>query len=349
MLVPSRLFIHAPNIHRGGGKALLIALLNHVPANVELCLVMDDRLVLPGLLPDRVNRVKPSIIGRIKAEKWLHKEVAYDDTVLCFGNLPPLFRLRGTVVVFIQNRYLVDSGNLREFSLKTRLKIRLEKLWLALCLKNVDEILVQSPSMKNLLGKMVNGTPVKVIPFIVHADGYSRNCAQSTGLEAREFDFLYIASGEPHKNHRKLILAWCRLASENLYPTLLLTLDQVECFDLCDWIRQKTEQHQLKVTNIGNLSSDEVGKLYTRARALIYPSTLESFGIPLIEASQAGLAVVASELDFVRDVLDPVETFDPDSSVSIARAVKRYLKLPEQALPLQDAASFLEHVLRNLK
>lgn len=347
--MPPRLFIHAPNIHRGGGKALLIALLTHVPANVELCLVLDERLVLAGDLPDRVKRVKPSIIGRVGAEKWLHKEVASDDTVLCFGNLPPLFRLRGTVIVFVQNRYLVDTGNLMEFPFKTRLKIRAEKLWLSLCLKNTDEIVVQSPSMKSLLGNMAKGTPVNVMPFMVHTDGYSRHFAQLNELEAREFDFLYVASGEPHKNHRKLISAWCRLAGENLYPTLLLTLDQVECFDLCEWIRQKTERHQLKVTNIGDLRSDEVGKLYARARALVYPSTLESFGIPLIEASQAGLAVVASELDFVRDVLDPVETFDPDSSVSIARAVKRYLKLPEQALPLQDAASFLEHVLRNLK
>ncbi|MDC1287114.1 glycosyltransferase [Gammaproteobacteria bacterium] len=327
----------------------MTALLKQVPANVELCLVMDDRLVLSGGLPGCVKRVKPSIAARFAAEKWLHKEVGSDDTVLCFGNLPPLFGLRGRVIVFIQNRYLVDTGNLREFSIKTRLKIRLEKLWLAFCLKNVDEILVQSPSMQKLLGNTANGTPVNLMPFMVNANGYSRNSIPSIELEASEFDFLYVASGEPHKNHRKLISAWCQLASENLYPSLLLTLDQVECFDLCEWIKQKTEQHQLKITNMGNLHSDEVGQLYTRATALIYPSTLESFGIPLIEASQAGLAVVASELDFVRDVLDPVETFDPGSSISIARAVKRYLKLPEQALPLRDAASFLEHVLRNLK
>lgn len=68
--------------------------------------------------------------------------------------------------------------------------------------------------------------------------------------------------------------------------------------------------------------------------------------MPLVEARQAGLQVVASELDFVRDVLDPDETFDPDSSISIARAVKQFLGISEQGLPLHDASGFMKYILR---
>jgi hypothetical protein len=50
-------------------------------------------------------------------------------------------------------------------------------------------------------------------------------------------------------------------------------------------------------------------------------------------------------LDFVRDVLDPEETFDPYSAVSIKRAVKRFLKLLKSSLPLVDAKEFLQYVL----
>ncbi len=59
--------------------------------------------------------------------------------------------------------------------------------------------------------------------------------------------------------------------------------------------------------------------------ALIFPSKTESLGLPLIEAASAGLPIIASELDFVRDVCVPNETFDPYSSTSISRAVKRLL------------------------
>ena len=55
--------------------------------------------------------------------------------------------------------------------------------------------------------------------------------------------------------------------------------------------------------------------------------------------------MLASELDYVRDVVDPEESFDPASPVSIARAVKRFLGIPEPALPLRDAETFVRELL----
>ena len=154
-----------------------------------------------------------------------------------------------------------------------------------------------------------------------------------------------MASGDTHKNHRKLIGAWCLLAKEGLFPSLRLTIDDQEFPELCAWINRQSEQNKLDVENMGNLDHGEVKKLYARVDALIFPSTLESFGIPLIEARQAGLPVLASELDYVRDVLDPDQSFDPSSEVSIARAVKRFIGLNESALPLVDAKDFFAHIL----
>jgi len=51
----------------------------------------------------------------------------------------------------------------------------------------------------------------------------------------------------------------------------------------------------------------------------------------------------------VRDVLDPEQTFDPESPISIARAVKRFMGIDEHALPLLDAKSFLDHVIGKAK
>jgi hypothetical protein len=55
--------------------------------------------------------------------------------------------------------------------------------------------------------------------------------------------------------------------------------------------------------------------------------------LPLIEAHEAGVDILASEMDFVRDVVDPVQSFNPFSPISIAKSVKRYLKVTE--FPLQ--------------
>ena len=69
---------------------------------------------------------------------------------------------------------------------------------------------------------------------------------------------------------------------------------------------------------LGVLTHGQMKQLYSQVHALIYPLTFELFGLPLIEARQAGLAILAAELDYVRDVLDPDQSFDPLSELSIA-------------------------------
>jgi glycosyltransferase involved in cell wall biosynthesis len=160
-------------------------------------------------------------------------------------------------------------------------------------------------------------------------------------------DFVYVGSGESHKNHRRLIDAWILLAQEGCHPSLALTVDVAEFPDLCDLIEAQKRIHGLRIENKGALPPSRVAELYKCSGALIYPSTLESLGLPLIEARNAGLAVLAGELDYVRDVLNPEETFDPNSAVSIARAVKRFRRMAEPALQIVDAGVFVDSLQRD--
>lgn len=343
-----KLIIHATNVHQGGGGALLSALLEAVQGDCQTMALIDGRMALPANMPENlaIKLVEPSIRQRFSAEWWLTQNVRPQDLVLCFGNLPPLFKLRGHVVVFVQNRYLVDDVKLNGFPLKTRVRLWIERIWLSGGMANVDEFVVQTPSMKRLLEVRTNGKiPVRVLPFMAKHEEYVRRTRPPEIQKEKGFEFLYVASGEPHKNHRQLIEAWCLLAKGGLFPKLTLTLDRARFAELCDWVKQKIEQCRLNVENVGSVPHAQVRQLYDRAGALIYPSTFESFGLPLIEARQAGLPVLASELDYVRDVLDPEQTFDPESSISIARAVKRFMGMDELPLSLLDATRFIASVL----
>ena len=343
----SRMFIHATNVHQGGGRALLGALLKAHTGSYAKFALLDSRMLLPEGMPDgvQIKRVKPSLIERLKAERWLADNVRPEDVVLCFGNLPPLFKLSGRTVVFIQNRYLIDDVGLDDFPLKIRARLGMERLWLASKIGNADEFVVQTPTMKSLLERRVQGKkPVRILPFMTGPDGYARS-GSPAAVQAREnFDFLYVATGEPHKNHRRLFEAWRLLAGDGLFPSLRLTLDEHRFPALCRDI-DELRQQGLKLTNMGTLPHNDVLALYKTVDALIYPSTFESFGLPLIEARQSGLPVLAPELDYVRDVLDPEQTFDAGSAQSIARAVKRFMGQEEPSLPLQDAAAFIKGVL----
>lgn len=341
----SRIVIHATNIHQGGGRSLFLPLLKILPKDTVI--FVDERMLLPSDMACDIEiiRVKPSILHRLLAEKWLSRVVKKNDVVLCFGNLPPLIKLTGHTVVFVQNRYLIDDVSLRGFPLAVQLRLAIERMWLSGSKCNVDEFVVQTPTMQKLLEQKTLGRyPIRVLPFVSISHGYVRRLMQSNLQYQHNHDFVYVASGEPHKNHLRLIDAWCLLAEEGFFPTLCLTLSESRFSGLCQDIDMMRQRYGLKVSNLGELSHSDVLRLYQNAWAAIYPSTFESFGLPLIEARQAGLPVLASELDYVRDVLDPEQTFDPISPVSIARAVKRFIDEDEQPLPLLDASQFLASI-----
>lgn len=347
-----KLIIHATNISQGGGKSLLSALLAALPCDVEILAQLDSRMPLPVDMPKnlKIRFVEPSILQRLLSEWWLSKNVKSTDLVICFGSLTPLLKLQGHTAVFVQNRYLIERNSLIGFPLKTRLRLIFERTWLALTSLNADEFIVQTPAMKTalLLSGCVEKQLVHVRPFVNVSEGYQRTKNNQKNCHiAKKYDFIYVASGESHKNHRQLVEAWCLLAEQHLFPSLCLTLDENVSTELCAWIDEKKNSCGLKIDNVGFLPHEQVLELYSQVQALIYPSRFESFGLPLIEASQAGLPVLSAELDYVRDVLDPEQSFDPDSPVSIARAVKRYLGVAESSLQITDAKHFLSLLLKD--
>lgn len=341
-----RLFIQASNIHQGGGRTLLDALLKARGIASETIVLLDDRMPVPQDLPDecKVRRVRPTVLARLGAERWLAANVGAGDVVLCLGNLPPMFRLAGRTLVFIQNRYLIENIRLESFPTRVRARIMVERLWLSSRSGNVDEFIVQTPTMKRLLeAKVGRSALVRNLPFVAEPGSYVRHGVSPS--DGQVTDFVYVATGEPHKNHRMLIEAWKLLAEEGHFPSLTLTLSRERFPVLCAGIASLTERYGLKVRNVGELPPAGVKTLYDEAGAAIYPSAFESFGLPLIEARQAGLPVLAPERDYVRDLIDPEQTFDPESPLSIARAVKRFLGVEERALPLLDAAAFLARIM----
>lgn len=333
------LIIHAPNIHQGGGRALLVPLLQAVAG--PCVAILDARLHLPVALPPDmvVMRVSPTLTGRLVAEWRLQRLVKEGDIVVCFGNLPPMFQNRGRVKVFLQNRYLFGRHNLSAFRWSVRLRLLAERFWLRTKLTKSMQVFVQTPTMASELA-MELGSHACVLPFLpVSAP------IKVTG-QRRCFDFIYVATGEPHKNHRNLVEAWKLLAKDGLFPSLCLTLDYQKERCLLNWVELQASADHLLIENIGLISRQEIERLYLVSGALIYPSLLESFGLPLLEAAAAGLPIIASELDYVRDVSVPVQTFDPKSPVSIARAVRRFLKNSEPVGQILTAEEFLTEMLR---
>lgn len=339
------LFIHAPNVHQGGGRTLLSALLGQVDKSA--CCVLDERMnKSDAILNPVTHSIKPTLLDRLGAEIFLSKNAKADDIVLCFGNLPPLFKSRAKVLVFLQNRYMFGTHDFSRFALGAKLRLWLERWWFRTRMRSNYQIIVQSATMQRELQSSL-GFKATVLPFLAANGEPSIITAES--FQNKEFDFVYVSSAEPHKNHAALLDAWVLLAEQGIRPSLALTVNEDSAAHVTQLIEQKSILHGLRITNLGTLKHGDVHNLYCASNALIFPSKLESFGLPLLEASKLGMPVLAPELDYVRDVIEPAQTFDPNSPTSIARAVLRHLKIPVTKTETVDAKAFLAHVLKQDK
>lgn len=348
------LYIQADNVHVGGGRSLLNALIRSEFAN-HASLLLDARMPLDLVSPRQsLKIISPTIFGRITCQLWLWRKLLSTDILLCFGNLPPLFNVKGKVVVFVQNRYVIDDVALGDFSFKVRMRLFLERKWFSSRCHTVNEFIVQTPSMEILLRKhlsrinqtVANKTVIKILPFIgdVSSDGITTSEANQLTFKQIKFDFIYPASGELHKNHQNLIDAFIILAHDGYFPSLLLTLDEKKFSEPLKSIQLAKEKFSLNIHNMGFLPHGELLELYSSVRCLIYPSLYESFGVPLIEANRAGLSIVAGELDYVRDSIIPDQSFDPSSALSIARAIKRSLGVLDKPVAVLSADEFLSKI-----
>lgn len=332
-----RLLLYAPNVHTGGGAVLLQTLLQAWPHDVRLFAWLDvraqNRLTLPASA--QIEWVRPAIGSRLGAEFSLARQATAEDRLLCFHGLPPLLPSKAELLIFQQNRNYLGLVPLDSFAWRTRQRLRFEQT-VARCLRyRCASYWVQTPSMARELLAWYGDKPVsiRVLPF-------SPTMVDVARSSVTKWDFIYVADGEAHKNHRRLVEAWVHLAHQGLKPSLALTLSNSDTM-LLTWIYKQVKEHGLQIFNLGRLAHDKLLPLYGEARALIFPSISESFGLPLIEARQAHLPIVASELDFVRDVCEPVHTFDPYSSISIARAIRRFLDKNESPVQPVNAATFL--------
>lgn len=343
--IQMRLIIHAPFIHAGGGVALLAALFTQLSKGesefTEVLALIDRRFQHAALQSGRVrvlSHICPKLHSWILAERTLALEARSDDVVLCFGNLPPLFRVKGYVLTFIQNTYLAVTDRGISLPIRARLQVYFQRLWLRITRKHATIFAVQTHSMRDRLVSHagIEARRVVVMPFVpeISTSGH-------VNYNSQRWDLGYISLPWPHKNHLRLIEALVLLAQRGITPSLVVTVPETMDKNLFDVIERMKAQHNIRVTNLGKVPYERIGEVYCSIRALIFPSLTESFALPLLEAKFHGVPIIAPELDYVRDVVVPTETFDPESARSIMRAIQRFLGKPEEPPTMPGSGEFL--------
>jgi len=97
---------------------------------------------------------------------------------------------------------------------------------------------------------------------------------------------LCVSTLEPRKNHRRLIEACLRLQAKRRDLDWCLTLvgdRYAGAPELAEYIEQVAKS-QPRVRWLGVVDDDTLGKLYSESSFTVYPSTIEGFGMPIVES-----------------------------------------------------------------
>ena len=150
---------------------------------------------------------------------------------------------------------------------------------------------------------------------------------------APESILLCVSTLHPHKNMERLVRVFGSFHAR--HPELRLVLAGIRGFAtqrIESAIAATGAAHAIEIT--GWLELEALRSLYSRARAFIYPSTFEGFGMPVLEAMAAGIPTACSDIPPLREVAaDTAILFDPTDDASLLAALERVVADPPDMAP----------------
>ena len=160
---------------------------------------------------------------------------------------------------------------------------------------------------------------VKEVFFCPPGDGFLPE-----PLRGKDY-ILYVGLRIAHKNVEGIIRAFLLLLDD--FPKLKLVIagSRYTTPDMVD--RWKTDPRLAgRLIEIPDPSDDGIVRLFGGAKAFVFPSFAEGFGLPPLEAMASGVPVVCSDIPVFQEVYgDAVRYVDPSLPESIAEGVREVL------------------------
>lgn len=136
---------------------------------------------------------------------------------------------------------------------------------------------------------------------------------------------LSLGNSKPYKNLPTLLRAFAVVQAR--HPELELVV--VGRGDSLPELRRLAERLGVdhRVTYTGMVDDSQVHALMRTARALVFPSLIEGFGFPAVEAMAAGCPVVTSDIPVIREIVgDAALLASPTSHEALAQAITRVVE-----------------------
>lgn len=287
--------------------------------------VEDVRLVAPkgNLRRTILGGRRVEQVGSFTGHLWEQIDLplilrARSGTLVCLGNTGPLVVRNQVLVVHDLTWFQAPES----YSLKFRTFYHIITKVLVYRAKVLCTV---SDHSKKVLEAHygLDSSRVSVVPNAVDESFGNQKDVRPANVGDEEF-FLVVSSLNKHKNIAAIVDAFTEYAQESGSKTkLLLVGGSSSAFSKVDGKKMGSGFEDC-FQSIGRVTDGELIWLYRHAKAFVFPSLQEGFGIPPLEAQSLGCPVVASSIPALRETLEESALyFDPSSKPSMKRALAK--------------------------
>jgi glycosyltransferase involved in cell wall biosynthesis len=224
---------------------------------------------------------------------------------LILGDIP-LFNIMNQTV-FLQQSNL---SNIKENKFSSQnMKYRILRILFKLNKVYVKKYIVQSACVEKFIG---NSYSIPKSKFTISAHPVNPIFSNSNIIrlpQDSKLTLFYPASFYPHKNHQIII-------------DCILSYNDISNYIKSFIFTTRDIFNNSFIIELGVLTPEQCYNLYKSSDALIFPSLMESYGLPLIEAMYMKLPIIVSDLDYARWLCeDQAIYFNPTDVGSLYNAI----------------------------
>lgn len=225
------------------------------------------------------------------------------DWVLSLQNMP-MPKARGSQTVYLHQslqfapvKFSFLKNEERACAIRQRIICRL----IQMNLRKADEVIVQTRWMKKATAQWTGIPEERIHVESPRMTEYAGSTKESAVRNPKLF--FYPASGHIYKNHRIIIEACKLLKHDGIHDYhITFTLNPSEN-GFVKSLYDEVQREQLPISFIGFQNQEAVFAKYAE-QTLLFPSYIETFGLPLQEAKAFNAPIIASDCPYAHDVLE---------------------------------------------
>jgi glycosyltransferase involved in cell wall biosynthesis len=186
-------------------------------------------------------------------------------------------------------------------------------------------VFTNSQFSKSELVRYLHLSPQKIKVVLLGADHVLKVSPDEGILERHQLGkntyVFAVASLNPNKNFSLVLRALALMGSEA--PTCVIAGQRY------DKVFGGIQLDESKVIHVGYVTDAELCALYSNAKALLFPSFYEGFGLPSVEAMLLGCPTIVSQTSVMPEINGDAALYcDPHSAQSLALALRQLDKNP---------------------